>query len=171
LDKKVIGSQVSTMFLLQNLGALFGMYLFAMHSERTNRRTALFIWFAAAWVSVLVFFWGVGGSGAEAMTRAKILAPIMGFCTLGPLSGFTIYFPELFPTRLRTTGCGFCYNAARILAAIAPSALGALAAHFARQGSVAGGFPMAATCVTFIYVLGFIGTAMGPETKGKPLPE
>lgn len=171
LDSRVIGKQVSTMFLLQNLGAFFGMYIFAMHAEKANRRTALFTWFAAAWASVLIFFWGVGGAGESAMQRALVLAPLMGFCTLGPLSGFTIYFPELFPTRLRTTGCGFCYNAARILAAIAPSALGGLAAQFAKGGAVAGGYPMAASCVTFIYVLGFIGTAMGPETKGKPLPE
>lgn len=171
LTKEQVGQQVSTMFLLQNLGAFFGMYLFAMHAERSNRRTALFIWFAAAWASVLTFFWSVGGAGSEALNRALFLAPVMGFCTLGPLSGFTIYFPELFPTRLRTTGCGFCYNAARILAAVAPFALGSLAPYFAANGFKAGeGMPMAATVVTCIYLLGFVGTAMGPETKGKPLP-
>jgi len=171
LTKETVGQQVSTMFLLQNLGAFFGMYLFALHSERTNRRTALFVWFAAAWASVLTFFWSVGGAGDQALGRALMLAPVMGFCTLGPLSGFTIYFPELFPTRLRTTGCGFCYNAARILAAVAPWALGSLAPYFVSQGFKAGeGMPMAATVVTCIYILGFVGTAMGPETKGKPLP-
>lgn len=170
LTKEQVGQQVSSMFLLQNLGAFFGMYLFALHSERTNRRTALFIWFAAAWASVLTFFWSVGGAGDQALGRAMMLAPVMGFCTLGPLSGFTIYFPELFPTRLRTTGCGFCYNAARILAAAAPWALGSLAPYFAAQGFRGEGMPMAATVVTCIYLLGFVGTAMGPETKGKPLP-
>lgn len=170
LTKEQVGQQVSTMFLLQNLGAFFGMYLFAMHAERSNRRTALFIWFAAAWASVLTFFWSVGGAGQQALSRALVLAPVMGFCTLGPLSGFTIYFPELFPTRLRTTGCGFCYNAARILAAFAPFALGSLAPYFAAQGAKGEGMPMAATLVTCIYLLGFLGTAMGPETKGKPLP-
>jgi hypothetical protein len=88
----------------------------------------------------------------------------MGFCTLGPFAGFTIYFPELFPTRLRATGCGFCYNVARILAAAAPLGLGALAAKM-------GGYAQAASVVTGIYLLGFLGAFMGPETKGKPLPE
>jgi predicted MFS family arabinose efflux permease len=155
---------VSYMFLLQNLGAFFGIYLFAGFSERTNRRTAFFLWFALAWASVLAFFWGVAGSGDAAFSRALILAPIMGFCTLGPFSGYTVYFPELFPTRLRTTGCGFCYNAARILAAAAPFALGKLAASM-------GGLAPAATVVTCIYILGFIGAYLGPETHGKPLPD
>jgi hypothetical protein len=87
----------------------------------------------------------------------------MGFFTLGPFSGFTIYFPELFPTRLRTTGCGFAYNAARILAAAAPFGIGFLGKKY--------GFPQAASIVVFVYVLGFIGTWIAPETKGLPLPE
>lgn len=163
-DPKVIGQLVSIMFLLQNLGAFFGIYLFAMFAEKFSRRSAFVFWFALAWASVLAYFWGVAGAGTAAFSRAIILAPIMGFCTLGPFSGYTVYFPELFPTRLRATGCGFCYNSARILAAFAPFALGSLAAAL-------GGFAPAATVVTCIYILGFIGAAIGPETKGKPLPE
>jgi hypothetical protein len=92
-----------------------------------------------------------------------------------PFSGFTIYFPELFPTRLRTTGCGFAYNAARILAAGAPPLLASLAASLAVYDEagkiVKGGFAPAASIVVCIYILGFIGTWLGPETKGKPLPD
>lgn len=161
---ETVGRLTSFMFLLQQVGAFIGIYLFAVFSERFNRRKAFFLWFALAWLSVLAFFWGVAGSGHQAFGRALVLAPIMGFCTLGPFSGYTIYFPELYPTRLRSTGCGFCYNAARVLAAIAPIALGGVAAKM-------GGFAPAATAVAFIYVLGFIGTMMAPETHGKPLPE
>ena len=106
----------------------------------------------------------VSGSGPEAFTRALLLAPVMGFCTLCPFSGYSVYFPELFPTRLRATGAGFCYNAARILSAGAPFALGQLS-------NVLGGFAPAATVVSSIYLIGFLGAAIGPETKGKPLPE
>jgi hypothetical protein len=96
----------------------------------------------------------------------------MGFGTLGPFSGYTVYFPELYPTRLRATGCGLCYNGGRFLSAIAPLALGSLSARFALQpGAVAGGMPMAATVVSCIYILGIVGALIGPETKGKPLPE
>lgn len=160
----VVDRLVSTMFLLQNLGAFFGIYLFAAYSEKLSRKSAFYLWFALAWAATVGFFWAVQGAGEQAFIRAIFLAPVLGFCTLGPFSGYTVYFPELFPTRLRATGCGFCYNAARVLAAFAPFALGSLAA-------LMGGYAQAATIVTCIYILGFIGTAIGPETKGKPLPE
>jgi len=167
---KKVSDLVSIMFLLQNLGSFFGIYLFAVFTERFNRRIAFFVSFALAWASVLAYFWGVSGSGSGAFTRALILAPVMGFCSLLPFSGYTIYFPELFPTRLRATGAGFCYNAARILAAGAPFALGSLSAALEKQAP-GKGFALAATIVSSVYVLGFIGTSLGPETKGRPLPE
>ncbi len=154
----------SWMFFLQNAGSFFGIYVFAAFSERFGRRPAFFLWFALAWASVLAYFWGLRGSGEGAFTRAIILAPIMGFCTLGPFSGYTLYFPYLYPTRLRATGCGFCYNVARYVVPIGPLAFGQLAVSI-------GGFAQAATVISFIYILGFIGTWLGPETKGKPLPE
>ena len=153
----------NAMFLLQNLGSFFGILTFAVIAEKLNRRKAFFLSYVLAWLSILAFFWGVSKAGPNTATVAMILAPIMGFCSLMPFSGFTIYFPELFPTRLRTTGCGFAYNAARVLAAAAPFTIGFLGKKV--------GFPMAASIVIFIYILGFIGTYMGPETKGLPLPE
>jgi hypothetical protein len=56
-----------------------------------------------------------------------------------------------------------CYNGGRLIAAVAPFTLGALAKIY--------GLPIAASIVSFIYIIGFIGTALGPETKGQPLPE
>lgn len=164
-DSARITSAVSVMFFLQQVGAFLGMYFFAPFAERFGRRSAFTLWFAMAWLSVLLFFWGLIGTQGGAYHRGLCLAPILGFCTLGPLTGFTIYFPELFPTRLRATGCGFGYNAARIFAAIAPFALGSLSSKFQS------GFAAAASIVATIYVLGFVGVILGPETKGKPLPE
>jgi hypothetical protein len=42
--------------------------------------------------------------------------PLIGFCQ-GSFALFTMYLPPLFPTLLRTTGAGFCYNIGRISAA------------------------------------------------------
>jgi len=42
--------------------------------------------------------------------------PMIGFCQ-GGFALFTMYLPPLFPTLLRTTGAGFCYNIGRIVAA------------------------------------------------------
>ncbi len=163
------------MFLLQNMGSFFGILTFAVIAERFNRRKAFALSFVLAWASILVFFWTLQGAGLRAKHLALLLAPVLGFFTLMPFSGFTIYFPELFPTRLRTTGCGFAYNAARIFAALAPPVLTSLSAALATYDAsgkvIRGGFASAATIVVSIYVLGFVGTWLGPETKGKPLPE
>src|SRR6185369_14452691 len=114
--------------------------------------------------SVQAAFWGV-----RDLTTAYILSATLGFCALAPFSAFAVYFPELYPTRLRATGVGFCYNCARLLAAAAPFALGKLAAHFASPTDETQGLRTAAAIVACIYFVGFIGVAMAPETKGKPL--
>ena len=181
----------SLMFFVQQAGAMLGIYLFALYSERTTRRRAFFVWFGLGWVSIPVFFWSVAmarrsrspgfsiqfwrrsrfSSGLVSEARntvqiATLLAFFLGFATLGPFSGYTVYFPELYPTRLRATGCGICYNGGRFMAAAAPALLGALTAHFANQpGAVAGGLPMAATLVSCVYLLGFAGAFLAPETK------
>jgi MFS family permease len=162
-----VGPRTSIMFLLQQAGAFVGIYLFAAFSEKITRRAAFALWFALAWASILAYFWGLQGSGSQAFVRACCLAPILGFCTLGPFSGYTVYFPELFPTRLRSTGCGFGYNAARITAVLAPLTLGQLSTTFGGGGR---GFAMSATTVSFVYIIGFIALIFAPETKGKPLP-
>jgi MFS family permease len=174
MDAKSRSQIKDIMFFLQNLGSFFGIYTFAIIAEKLNRRKAFFISYALAWISILVFFWAIADTGAGAKVRALCLAPVLGFCTLMPFSGFTIYFPELFPTRLRTTGCGFAYNASRVLAAGAPIVLTKLARMMATYDGavlVSNGYAPAASIVAFIYLIGFVGAWLGPETKGMPLPE
>lgn len=161
-----VGRYRSMMFFVQQVGAFFGMYAYAVFSERTSRRGALLVFFFLAWAAVEGMFWTT-----HTFARAMIWAPILGFCTLGPFSAYTVYFPELYPTRLRATGCGFCYNCARVLAAGAPWVLGGLAQHFTAAHGAEMGFRMAASIVACIYVVGLIGLTIAPETKGKPLPE
>jgi hypothetical protein len=49
-------------------------------------------------------------------TVLMLLLPVMGACG-GVFALFTMYLPPLFPTLLRTTGAGFCYNIGRVAAA------------------------------------------------------
>jgi MFS family permease len=53
----------------------------------------------------------------------------IGLTVFGVFGSFTYYLPELFPTRLRGTGAGFCYNAGRIVAAIGPFVVGSVASR------------------------------------------
>ena len=61
------------------------------------------------------------------------MIPLMGFCQLALFGGYAIYFPELFPTRLRSTGISFCYNGARFVAATGPLVQGHLRDYFREQ--------------------------------------
>ena len=65
---------------------------------------------------------------APEFSHAVIAAPIMGFFAAGVTTGFAIYFPELFPTAIRATAQGFCFNFARFFSAAGP--LARRRAHF-----------------------------------------
>jgi MFS family permease len=156
----------SLVFLVQMIGAGLGMFAFAGLAEKTGRKPALFVFFTLAFLALQAFFRFVNDP-----TTAFIFAFCLGFCTLAPFAAYAIYFPELFPTRLRSTGVGFCYNAARVLAAGAPFLLANFSDRFASATDPTQGLRVAASIVAFIYILGFIALIFAPETKGKPLPE
>jgi MFS family permease len=164
----------SLAMLLFNGGAAVGTVLFTMLMGRINRRPAFALAFAVALASVL----GVYGF----MTRQDQvwwMAPLLGVGTLTVLGGYSIYFPELFPTRLRATGVGFCYNTARYVAAAAPFTLGLLTTFYqdwhptllSSIGSVDSPFRYAAFSVAVVYLAGLFVLRYAPETRGQPLPE
>jgi hypothetical protein len=102
------------------------------------------------------------------------MIPIMGFCILSLFAGYAIYFPELFPTYLRSTGTSFCYNVGRFVAAAGPFFLGTLIKLYADSGDTANtAMPLRYAGLTMcgIFVLGLLVLPFAPETKGKPLPE
>ncbi len=77
---------------------------------------------------------------------------------------FAAYLPELFPTRFRASGQGFCWNSARCATAIGPLIGGVLVGAF-------GSFPAAAVSTSVFYIIGMGAIWFGPETKGVPLSD
>jgi hypothetical protein len=98
------------------------------------------------------------------------MMPLLGFSISSVYGGYAIYFPELFPTRLRSTGVGLCYNAARYLTAFGPLLLGRLAGAFTHGVN---GLPLRGAAVTLasVYLLGLVATYIAPETHGRPLAQ
>jgi hypothetical protein len=91
-----------------------------------------------------------------------LLLVLFGFWTLGMHAGYAIYFPELFPTRLRSLGAGFCFNFARITTAV----MLIVKAYLARLDVP---LETAGTILSLLFVLGVGLIWFGPETKGTEL--
>ena len=92
------------------------------------------------------------------------LAPLLGFFTLGIYALFPIYLPELYPTRLRSTGSGFCFNIGRVVAAAGPFMTGMVVLY-------TGSFEYAISALSLIYLVGPIALIFARETKGTSLAE
>jgi MFS family permease len=170
-EQSLINSIKADGTTLQDVGAALGIFVFSWIAARMGRRTAFACGFLAALgATVLVF----GTLHRE--TDIYWMLPLLGFCNLSLFGGYAIYFPELFPTRLRSTGTGFCYNVARYLAAAGPFTLGYLVLGYQHLLAAAGTdrtlpFRYATITVAAIYLLGLFVLPFAPETKGKPLPE
>ena len=150
--------------IVLNFGAFFGIYGFGMVAEKIGRRPTFAISFVSALISTVVVF-----AFLDSFTKVFILVPIMGFCQLSLFGGYAIYFPELFPTHLRSTGTSFCYNVGRFIAASGPAVLGLLTSRVYQDTAE----PMRWAGVTMcaVFLVGLCALPFAPETKGKPLPD
>ena len=92
----------------------------------------------------------------------------IGLSVFGVFGAFTYYLPELYPTRLRGTGAGFCYNAGRLIAAAGPFLVGAIAA---RGTGALGGALQVLFYVGFVPLAGLLVMPWVMETKGRALAD
>lgn len=183
---------MSLNLLMFNVGAFLGMMAFTRVTDKLGRKKSFAGFFIGALFITIFVFQKMGTING----RWDILwmAPLMGFFQLSIFAGFSIYLPELFPTRLRATGVSFCYNVGRYLAALGPLLLGTLIASFAAKAEATAvakagasatdaalatikaaakieAFRDAASWMCLIFLLGVIVLPFLPETKGQPLPE
>lgn len=149
--------------LMINVGAFFGMFGFGALAERLGRKPSFAIALIAAFVSTACVFWFL-----RELWQIFVLVPIMGFCQLSLFAGYAIYFPELFPTRLRSTGTSFCYNVGRFVAAIGPIIQAQLVKAFAGTNE---SLRWAGVTMSLVFLVGLLALPFLPETKNKPLPE
>lgn len=144
--------------MMQQVGAFFGMLGWAFLAQRIGRRPTFALTFIACLIVVPATFFLT-----TSFERALLLYPLLGFFTTSLFAGYAVYFPELFPTRLRATGVGFCYNVARYIAIVGPYTFGLLTALYSIQ--------WAATILSSVFLLGLVILLFAPETQGKPLPD
>ncbi|MCH9657040.1 MAG: MFS transporter [Planctomycetes bacterium] len=147
------------MFLATTGGGL-GLLAFGPICEWLGRRGAFCLFHVGGLISTLILF-----QVLHTTVAIGCFLPVFGFLTLGMHAGYAIYFPELYPTRMRGTGTGFCFNAGRILAAPILFIGGWMQKDW--------GYTMAqtATILSMLYIIGAILPYFAKETKGSALME
>ena len=153
-------------YVLNMLGAGIGMWIFTKLAIALGRKPAFALGFTAAMLTTLLVYWKMSSPW-----DAYWMMPLMGAAQLSVFAGFAIYLPELFPSRLRSTGTSFCYNLGRFAAAGGSF----FSATLATQVFGAYGSPLkerySAMAMCSIFLIGLLTLPFAPETKDKPLPE
>jgi MFS family permease len=143
-----------------NWGGLLGTLLTVPAAKVLGRRAMFFIYYALSGAAVLATF----GLPLDPEVRLQMYF-FIGLTVFGVFGSFTYYLPELFPTRLRGTGSGFCYNVGRIIAAAGPILVGVIAAR-GTDSAVRTLF-----WVGFVPLAGLLFLPWVIETKGRELTD
>lgn len=143
-----------------HVGTLLGVLAFPWLAQRIGRIKSFAIFFVMAPLTTALAL-----TGGSSFDRLLFLLPIATFFGIGLSAGFVLYFPELFPSRVRATGAGLGYNVGRIISAPVPALIGWLIGQF--QGNVA----VAVLVASAIYLVGLVVLPFAPETRGQPLPD
>ena len=157
LDEAAKVRLVSLATMSLNAGAIVGYLAFVPLAEWLGRRGAFLVMMLGSALALPATF-----LLPTSYSTAVLLLPALGFFTNGIFSGFPIYLPELFPTRIRATGAGFCFNAGRVFAAAGPFLTGILVAYL-------GTFARAASSIAVIYLLGLVALTCARETREEAL--
>jgi MFS family permease len=163
-----VNDAITKAYLWNMLGAAVGMTFFT-NVAKLGRRLAFFIGFSVALVVTFLVYQNM--SNPES---AKWMMFLMGAAQLSVFAGFAIYLPELFPSKLRSTGTSFCYNLGRFAAAGGSFFSAELTSRvYGKYAAEGADLPLryAAMTMCAIFLMGIFVLPFAPETKGKPLPE
>jgi len=158
VDRQAIKHWEMLGMILVTIGGGIGLVAFGPISERLGRRGAFLFYHLGGLAASLLLFQVLAGESAAAIGSAL---PVFGFLTLGMHAGYAVYFPELFPTRLRGTGGGFCFNGGRVLAAPILFLAGWMQSDW--------GFTLngASSLLSLLFLLGVLVLLIAPETRGR----
>ncbi len=147
---------------IQTAGAGVGMLAFGPLSAWWGCKRTFLMMHIAAFLLTPIVCWLP--SFANSYILLLVLLPIFGFFAQGIHAGYAAYFPALFPTHLRATGAGFCFNTGRLLAA--PVLIWLSAWMKATMD-----LRWAVSFLGCFFLLGIVFLLYLPETSGQDLPE
>lgn len=153
------------------LGAILIALITPVIADKLGRRFTYSLLCVASLVIALSFF-QLNKPFADGVVSNWffISAFLLGGITASFYGFFPLYFPELFPTSVRATGQGFCFNFGRLIAAIGSLQLANLTGMFASpQVTNLQASANAYSALSCVYVIGIFLIWICPETKGKAL--
>jgi MFS family permease len=139
------------------IGSFVGYLVGAWLADRIGRRN-LFLTFSIGAIAVIIAYTQLPLTNEILW----ILGFPLGFFASGYFSGMGAFLTELYPTRLRGSGQGFCYNFGRGIGALFPFLVGALSTTTSLGNAIAI-FAVAAYAVFFLAAFAL------PETRGRIL--
>lgn len=143
------------------LGAFIGAFLAPLATYLISRKPLFFVLSLASYASCAFLFTQVNTFDSFFLFMVAVVG-----CTTGSLFGWlALYLPELFPTSIRATGQGLCFNFGRIFAAVGALTMGQLLSIYNGSYAAAG----ATTCM--IYIVGTVFIWWAPKTDGIELPD
>jgi MFS family permease len=139
------------------IGSFVGYLVGAWLADRIGRRN-LFLIFSLGAIAVVLLYTQLPLSNEILW----VLGFPLGFFASGYFSGMGAFLTELYPTRLRGSGQGFCYNFGRGIGALFPYLVGALSASTSLANAIA-------LFAVVAYAVFFIAAYALPETRGRVL--
>jgi len=148
--------QSSGWIVPMQIGSFFGYTLFGFLADRFGRRPVFLTFVVGAAILVPVY-----GQWARHPSVLMALGPLIGFFGHGYFSVFGAMLAELFPSAIRATAQGLCYNFGRGVSALAPFTIGAFADRY--------GIGTALAFTSVFFAAGGALMFLLPETRGKEL--
>jgi MFS family permease len=146
---------MSGLIIAMQVGMWFGYVTFGFIGDTFGRKTTYIVYVTMA--AALIFAY----AAARNPVVLLFLGPFVAFFGTGYFSGFGAISAEIYPTRIRASAQGFTYNIGRVASAIAPFAVGSLAATQ--------GFQVALSITAIAFICAAIAWVWIPETKGRQL--
>jgi MFS family permease len=142
---------------VQACGALVGFLIGAYLADAIGRKWTFMISAIATIIMVLVYLYvPVGDTGLLLLGIPLNAAILMKFAPMGP------FMTELYPTDIRGTGQGFCYNAGRAIGSVFMTAIG-FATSVMPLGTAIALFSTLAHALMLVMLL------VLPETRGRAI--
>jgi len=139
------------------IGSFIGYLVGAWLADRIGRRN-LFLIFSLGAIGVVLAYTQIPLSN----NILWLLGFPLGFFASGYFYGMGAFLTELYPTRLRGSGQGFCYNFGRGIGALFPTLVGVISAYMTLANAIA-------IFAVVAYGVFFIAAYALPETRGRVL--